>query len=191
MSEPDEIQVAREPGQVAALWGRTSWRVLIYVAGCIVLGALAGLLWAAVTPRASYTVQEDLSALISERGQSMVAAADVTFTLISLGLGLIVGVLGWVSLHRRGWLVIVATVLASVAATIMAWRFGMTVGPQDFVERLAAAEAGDVVAKNLELRSLSALLVTPFAAVTPIMLLSAFWPEPVASELPPDHPVAV
>ena len=37
---------------------------------------------------------------------------------------------------------------------------------------------GDVVQMDLQLRSLSALLVGPFAAITPIMLLSAFWPEP-------------
>ncbi|NHB86019.1 hypothetical protein G7085_19780 [Tessaracoccus sp. HDW20] len=55
-----------------------------------------------------------------------------------------------------------------------------------FEERLAAAAAGDLVQVDLQLRALSALIVGPFAAVTPIMLLSAFWPEPRSEQVEGD-----
>ncbi|WGT45995.1 hypothetical protein [Tessaracoccus lacteus] len=178
MTGSEEIVTApRNPGQLALPWDRTLWRLIVYIAGSVVLGAAAGLLWSAVTPRASYTVLEDLSASISERGQAEIVAADVTFTFITAVLGLLVGVIGWLMLHRRGWWVIVATLVAAIASSVMAWRFGVSVGPHDFVERLASAGAGDVVEVDLTLRSMSALLIAPFAAIIPIMLLSAFWPE--------------
>ncbi|HHT14195.1 MAG TPA: hypothetical protein GX013_13680, partial [Propionibacterium sp.] len=40
------------------------------------------------------------------------------------------------------------------------------------------ATPGDVVAVDLSLRSMAALMVAPFLAITPVMLLAAFWPEP-------------
>lgn len=179
MTSQEEAQAPAAPGQLALLWDRTSWRLVVYIAASVVLGAAGGLLWSAVTPLASYTVLDDLSASISERGQAAIVAADATFTLITAVVGLIVGIIGWITLHRRGWWVVSATLLAALAAAVMAWRFGISVGQHDFTERLAAASAGDVVQVDLTLRSLSALLVAPFAAITPIMLLSAFWPEPV------------
>lgn len=178
----DEIPVGTQQGQLAALWNRTSWRLAVYLAGCVVLGAAGGWLWSAVTPLASYTVLEDLSAAIGERGQAEIVAADATFTLITAIVGLIIGVLGWLTLHRRGWWVVAATLLGASAASVMAWRFGISVGQHDFLARLASAAAGEVVQVDLTLRSMSALLVAPFAAITPIMLLSAFWPEPAAKQ---------
>ena len=51
-------------------------RVLVYLLTVVVLGALGGLLWARVTPLASYTVAEGLAAFISERSQATIVAAE-------------------------------------------------------------------------------------------------------------------
>ena len=45
----------------------------IYLGGTVVLGALGGLLWAKVTPIASYTVLDGLAAYISERSQATIS----------------------------------------------------------------------------------------------------------------------
>ncbi len=50
--------------------------VVLYLGGAAVLAALGGLLWANVTPIASYTVLEGLAASISERSQATIVAAS-------------------------------------------------------------------------------------------------------------------
>ena len=117
-------------------------------------------------------------ATISERGQASIVAADATFTLIACAGGLLSGIAGWFVLQTRGWVVIAVPPLAAALAGLMTWRVGLVVGSSGFAGRIAAAPVGDVVQIDLQLRALSALLVGPFAAVTPIMLLAAFWPEP-------------
>lgn len=78
--------------------------------------------------------------------------------------------------------------LAALGASAITWWLGTIVGNNGFAPRMAEAAVGDVVQMDLYLRSLSALLVGPFAAITPIMLLSAFWPEPRAGHRAPAEP---
>ena len=164
--------------------------VALYLGGAAVLAALGGLLWAKATPIASYTVLEGLAASISERSQATIVAADATFSLITGVLGLVIGIVGWLVLFRRGWWVVGVPVLAALGASAITWWLGTIVGNNGFAARMAEAAVGDVVQMDLQLRSLSALLVGPFAAITPIMLLSAFWPEPRAGQRAPRQPAA-
>lgn len=173
----DDVLILSRKGQLAALWESTSWRIALYGAAAVLLGVVAGLFWAWVTPLPAYTVNPDMTASINERAQTSIVAADVSFTVITGAVGLLLGAVGWVILHRRGWVVIPVPLLASLAVGLVAWQVGQFVGESGFVERLAAAQAGDVVRVDLALRSISALLVAPFAAITPIMLMAAFWPE--------------
>lgn len=173
----DDVLMISRKGQLAELWAGAGWKVGCYLVGCLLLGAVGGLAWSALTPLASYTIRDDLVASISERGQTQIVAADVVFSQIMAVLGLVCGVAGWLVLHRVGWRVIVAPLLGSSLAGAIAWQVGLLVGQGGFAQRLAAASPGDVVTIDLQLRSLSALLVAPFAAITPIMLLAAFWPE--------------
>lgn len=187
MSEPALAPVPH--GQLAELWNRTTWRVTVYLAACTLVGALGALIWSWVSPLAAYTVNPDLSAGMSERGLAGLVAPDVTFSIIVGSIGLLAGVAGWFVLFRRGWVVTVVPPLAGFAAALMTWRLGIIVGVTGFADRIAVAQPGDLVQVDLELHSVSALLIGPFAAVTPIMLLAAFWPErpegaPVGEPLP-------
>jgi MFS family permease len=186
----DDLLVVSRGGQLADLWERPAWRVTAYLVLVAALGAIGGLLWSALTPLSSYTVREELNAAITERGQAQIVAGDVVFALLAALIGLVVGVVGWAILHRRGWLVTFVPVLAAAAAALVMWRVGTMVGQTGFSVRLAAAEPGDTVPIDLQLRSMAALLVAPFAAVTPIMLLAAFWPEPRREQPRPPSVVA-
>lgn len=185
MAEPT-LAAPPPSGQLAQLWSRTYWRVAVFFAGCVVMGAVGGLLWAKTTSLPSYAVRDDLSAGMSELNLAGIVGADVSFTVITGCIGLLIGIAGWLVLHKRGWVVTVVPMLAALGASLMAWRFGIVIGTSGFDERLAAASAGDVVQVDLQLRALSALIVGPFAAVTPIMLLSAFWPEPRIEQVESD-----
>lgn len=174
----DDILVVSRQSQLAELWNNSPWRITIYLAASVVLGAVCGLLWSWLTPLATYTIGDEMSAQITERGQAEIVAADVVFTLIMALVGVVIGIVGWAVWHRKGWLVTTMPLLAALAASLMAWRMGTTIGQTGFSERLAAGEPGDVIPIDLNLRALSALLVAPFTAIVPIMLLAAFWPEP-------------
>lgn len=173
----DGLLVVTRRSQLADLWDNDWWRLIVFVAASVLLGALGGLVWASTAPRPTYLIQDDLTALISERGQATMVGADVSFVLIASIIGFLIGCVGWFVLARRGWLVIVGSVVAAGLAGLMTWRLGLVIGGSDFAQRLAAARPGDVVAVDLELRSMAALLVAPFLAITPVMLLAAFWPE--------------
>jgi len=69
-------------------------------------------------------------------------------------------------------------VLGAGIAGVLAWQVGLLVSPNNFAERLAGAVGGDLIPVDLQLRATAALLVAPFAAITPVMLLAAFAPEP-------------
>lgn len=174
----EELLTISRRRRLSELWESTAWRVLLYCLAALALGVIAGLLWSWLTPLPAFTINDDMTASMEERSQTMIVAADVTFTVLTGVLGLVLGAVGWVLLHPRGWVVIGVPVLAALAAALTAWQTGLLVGESGFVDRLAAAQAGDVVRVDLALRSMSALLVAPFAAITPIMLMSAFWPEP-------------
>ena len=48
-----------------------------------------------------------MTAVINERAHTSIVAADVVFTFITGAVGLLLGAVGWVILHRQGWVVIV------------------------------------------------------------------------------------
>lgn len=161
-----------------------------FIAGAVGSGIVAGILWALVTPLPGYVVDDDLGASMSERGLASVFTADAWFVLITALVGLAAGIVAWLWFHRWGWGVCIVAIVGALVVSLLAWGTGSLVVPGDFDERLAGAGPGDVVPIALELRSVAALLVAPFMAITPVMLMAAFWPEqrtdtPVSPE--PDH----
>lgn len=159
------------------IWDRTVWRSLAQLITCVAAGVLAGVVWASLSPRAQYHVGEDLHATMSERAYAEIVGGDATFAIITAVVGLLLGCLTWAWFSRRGWQVVVLTVLGSAIMSLTAWRVGELIGGSGLTERLAVAHAGDYVQMDLVLHSLSALAAGPFLAITPIMLLSAFLPE--------------
>lgn len=174
----NDVLVVSRQGRLAELWNSSLWRVVIYLAANVALGALCGLMWSLITDRPSYRISTSLNATISERAQTDIIGADVVFTFVTGFAGLLIGVVGWFVWHRKGWLVTTIPLIGAFIASFTAWRMGLALSGSGFSERLATAGVGDVVPVDLELRALSALLVAPFAAVIPIMLMAAFWPDP-------------
>lgn len=181
MSELAFSAAPRGVGQWRRAVADLRWSVPAYLLGCGLLGALASLLWALPAHRPGYTVTEDLTAHIGERGLADAFATDALFVVVTGTLGVVAGVASWLLFHRTGWIVCLLATIGAALAAVMVWQVGLLIGEQGFSERLAAAGAGDVVPVDLELHALGALLVAPFLAITPVMLFAAFWPE-TASE---------
>ena len=163
----------------------TRWRVTIFLSSCLGVGVVAGVLWAVLAFRPRYEVADDLGASLRERGLSQIFAADALFSVLLAVVGLGIGIACWLLFHRNGWWVCVLAVSGAIIAALVAWQVGLLVTPNDFAERLARAVGGDEVPVDLQLHATAALLVAPFTAITPVMLLAAFWPEspaPIAAD---------
>lgn len=158
-------------------WDRLRWRTLAHLIACGAAGVLAGIIWAALAPRAQYRIDENLAAALSERAYAEIIGGDAAFAIIMAAFGIGVGVLTWIWFHKRGWAVILMALLGSAVLALMSWQIGQIIGGDGVTERVAAAQVGDLVQMDLELHSLSALAVAPFTAITPIMLFAAFLPE--------------
>lgn len=159
------------------------WRVGLYLGACLALGIVAGVVWALTAFRPGYEIADDLGASLGERGLAGIFAADATFSVLLAAVGLGIGVAAWLLFHRHGWWVCMLAVVGGAIAAVVAWQVGLLVTPNDFEQRLASAVGGDVVPVDLQLRSMAALLVAPFAAITPVMLFAAFWPERSAADI--------
>ena len=154
------------------------WRVSVFLLSCLGVGVVAGIIWAFFAIRPEYELTDDLEASMGERELADIFAGDALFTLLLAAVGLAIGVACWILFQRNGWLVCALAVLGAGVAALIAWQVGLLVTPDDFDVRLASAVGGEGVPIDLQLRSTAALLVAPFAAITPVMLLAAFAPEP-------------
>lgn len=170
------------PDSAAPSWRQVlpemRWRAAVFLLSCVGAGVVAGVIWAVFAFRPVYEVADDLGASLGERGLAGIFAADALFSLLLAFFGLAIGIASWRFFHRNGWWVCVLAVVGAGIAGVLAWQVGLLVTPNDFPERLASAVGGDVVPVDLQLYAKAALLVAPFAAITPVMLLAAFWPEP-------------
>ena len=167
---------------------RLLWRVLQFLGVLLGLGVLCALAWAWLARRPGYLVSQELGASLSERGLAEVFSADALFVLCAALSGIAIGLISWWWFRNRGWWVCVSAVGGALAVCLLTWLGGTWILPSTFDSRLAAASAGDVIPIDLTLHSMSALLVGPFCAITPVMLLAAFWPESPTVQVPPSEP---
>lgn len=167
---------------------RLLWRVLQFLGLLLGLGVLCALAWAWLARRPGYLVSQELGASLPERGLAEVFSTDALFALLAALSGIAIGLISWWWFRDRGWWVCVAAVGGALTVCLLTWLGGMWILPPTFDARLAAASAGDIIPIDLTLHSMSALLVGPFCAITPVMLLAAFWPESPPHQVPPSEP---
>lgn len=144
----------------------------------VVVGALAAMFWASVVTVPTWRIDEATSvAVMNERGITEVVAADVWFVITGAIVGIGLGLVTWKWFRPLGWPTALLAVGAGLLAGVVCWQVGELLGPSSEAERVAAAAPGAVVPASLQLRSLSALAVWGFAAVTPVLLISSLGPD--------------
>jgi hypothetical protein len=111
-----------------------------------------GLLWHWVAPRIEIVrVAEGFVYADAEPEQPI--AADGSFGLLGLGVGLVAAVLVWVLLRRyRGIAVMIGLVVGSLAGAWLAWWLAVRMGVSDFEAVQATAPIGAHVKAPLTLR---------------------------------------
>lgn len=152
---------------------------LVLAGTTLLVGLLCGWLWPAITPLPGYTVQSDGGAHTTERGLTEFIVGDVTYSAIGLVVGIGLGLVSWRAYGRSlGWPVVPIGVGAALVAGTICWFVGGRVGPHNFTQRLAAAQPGDLVVIDLQLRSAVAVVVWALGACLPLLAITTLARDP-------------
>lgn len=142
------------------------------LAGSAILGVAAGLIWAAVAPRALLQEVGHGEAQLVNTETGAFILADAWFCLIAVVGGVITGVVGYRLLVRRaGWIATAGLVLGAVAASLLALWTGENIGLGTYNHMLATSPDGTFFHASLALGAKSALVFWP--GVTSLILLLA------------------
>ena len=146
------------------------------------LGVAAGLIWAAVAPRALLQEVGPGEAQVVNAESSAFILADAWFCLIAAIGGVITGIAGYRLLVRReGWLATAGLVLGAVAASLLMLWTGENVGLGTYNHLLAASPDGAFFRASLALGAKSALAFWP-GLTSLIILLAVYGGRRPASE---------
>jgi hypothetical protein len=141
------------------------------LAGSAVLGVVAGLIWAAVAPRALLQEVGPGQAQLVNAETSAFIVADIWFSAIAAAGGLITGVLGYRLLVRRaGWAAAAGLVLGALAAALIAMWVGENIGLGTYNHLLATSQVGVFFRSSLALGAKSTLVFWPLLTSLAILL---------------------
>jgi hypothetical protein len=97
------------------------WSAVVVTAGSVLLGAPAGLLWSALSPRAIVTVTAQGPEIPDVESNKSFIGADGSYLLVMLGMGLLCGLVAWWLFRRSGpWAVLALVVGGSIAGVVAA-----------------------------------------------------------------------
>ncbi len=167
----EQLQATGPADSPVAMW------IAILAGMSLVIGGLSAVFWATVVELPTYRILADGSATISERGITEIVASDVWFVITGALVGTGLGLVTWKWFRTLGWPTALLAAGSGLLAGLVCWQVGELLGPGSFAERLTGALPGALVPIPLELRSLSALAVWGFAAVTPVLLASSLGPD--------------
>jgi len=152
-----------------------------------VLGLAAGVIWAAVAPRALLQQVAHGEAQVVNAETSAFIAADAWFCLIAAVGGAITGVVGYRLLVRRaGWPAAAGLILGALAAALLALWTGENIGLGTYNHLLATSPDGTFFRASLTLGAKSALALWP-GLVSIVILVAEYGgrrpDEPEASDV--------
>ncbi|MFF2325953.1 MULTISPECIES: ABC transporter permease [unclassified Streptomyces] len=157
-------------------------RAAVVTALVTVAGVGLGLLWVWLAPRVPLISDSTAVFLNDSEGEEAIGA-DGTFVLLALAFGAVCAAAVFL-FHRRGGIaLVVGLALGGLLGSVLAWRLGVWLGPdQDVVAHARAVGKGVVFDAPLQLRAKGALLAWPLGAMAVHLGLTALFgprdPEP-------------
>lgn len=160
---------------------------MLVAVGVAVSGVLLGLLWLWLAPRVPLVSNTEGVYLQDIEGEQAIGA-DGTFLLCGLALGAISGAVVFLLRKKGGIPVVVGLAAGGLLASVVAWRFGIWLGPSsDVVARAKEAGVGKAFDAPLKLNAKGALLAWPVAALAVHLAVTALF-GPRDPELIPGVP---
>ncbi|MFF9505802.1 ABC transporter permease [Streptomyces sp. NPDC014724] len=176
------------PGVLAESEGENDRRSDLRRAAVVTLlvtvsGVVLGLLWAWLAPRVPL-ISDGTAVFLSDSEGEEAIGADGTFVLLALACGAVSAALVFWFQRRGGIALVVGLALGGLLGSLVAWRLGVWLGPnQDVVAHARAVGKGVVFDAPLRLRAKgAALLVWSLGAMAVHLGLTALFgprdPEP-------------
>jgi imidazolonepropionase-like amidohydrolase len=189
----DQTGDARRTGHVpAAAWGSgppaegagtarsslASYRrdlsaAVIVLLASLPLGALMGLIWERVAPKAHWMVQGGGAAL-GELEQTAFVAADGWFAVLGAATGLLCGAIAFVLFRDRSRMLPVGLAAGGILGSLIAWQVGQALGPGP-IDSHSGAPDGSTFDGPLDLRAHGVLLSWPLAALLAVLVLTVIF----------------
>lgn len=144
----------------------------VVVVAMALLGPAIGALWASLAPRLEFRVVRPGLALPVVPEAEEYIAADGRFALLTLGAGALAALLCWWSRRTRGPVLLLALAVGGLVGAVVAWRFGLLLGPGYTQPDLQTVDR--IVRQPLELGARAALVVEPITAVLIYLFATGF-----------------
>lgn len=113
------------------------------LAGCLIVGLLAGVIWNAVAPKAIYVVIGKGSADVVNAETSAFVEGDAWFVLIAVLGGLLIGLVAYrVAIRKYGPAPMVGVLVGSMLAGLLARWAGQSIGMATFNKQLLTSRSG-------------------------------------------------
>ncbi|MER8006536.1 AAA family ATPase [Streptomyces sp. NPDC094149] len=149
-------------------------------------GVLLGLLWwwlAPHVPLVGDIVDKSWVVYLSDSEGEQAIGVDGTFTLLALAIGVVSALAVFLWRRRGGVPLVVALGVGGLLASVLAWRLGVWLGPeQDVIAHARQVGKGITFSAPLRLGAKGALLTWPLAALIVHLGLTALFgprdPEP-------------
>lgn len=182
---PEILFPARRPDRVL---GRPPVVLVTVTAAVAMLGVPAGFGWAALAPRVVVLVTGSGAAEVLNPETKAFIAADGWFCLLGIAAGLLAGVVGYlVAVRRHGAVAVAGLMLGGLAASLLEWWIGRSIGLASFRTALLLSRNGAVLHAPLALRAHGALVIWPLTSAIFVglaELLSGQRPDRLAGRRP-------
>jgi hypothetical protein len=161
MTEPMSLPAAR----AAAGIRRGIVACLTVTAGTVLLGVVAGFLWAVVAPRPLLVMTGRGTAAVINAETSAFIAADGWYCFICLAGGLLTGLFGYLlAVRSYGPVAMVMVLVSALAAALITLWIGEHVGLVSYHHLLATRPAGAKLRAAVTLGARSAIAFWPLGA---------------------------
>lgn len=151
-------------------------RDAVLVALAVTLAGVAlGLLWLWLAPKVPLIADDKAVFLKDTEGEEAIGG-DGTFILLALGLGALSAAAVFLLRKNGGIALVVGLAVGALLGSVLAWRLGIWLGPnQDVVAAAKAAGKGVTFDAPLKLDAKGALLAWPIAAMAVHLGLTALF----------------
>ena len=166
--DPVDPAVAVQPSEPARAEPR---RVLVAVAGFVLLGVIAGAAWAWLADPAQWEAR-DRGLVLTEAASTGQFSVVALFVMIGVVASLIGGVAATWLLRSATWHLTVLVAVLSGVASLIAWGVGLLLGPAD-PSTVTGLSAGDLVDAQLKVDTPAAFLLWPVAGLIGVVLATA------------------
>jgi hypothetical protein len=140
--------------------------------GCLVAGAVTGLVWEMVTPLPQFQVVGG-RVLSSGLEEESAIAADGWFAICAAVAGIVSAVAVFARVRAARISALAGLTLGGLLASVVAWRVGVALGPDSVRAAAAGLKDGESFSGPLRLSALGVIFAWPLTAVIVYFALAA------------------